>query len=282
MTFFIAEVSSNHSKDINRCYEFIDKAAEIGCDSIKFQLFRIDKLFSPEAIRHKPFIEERRQWELPISFLPLLAERCQKKNIQFSCSPFYLSAVQELAPYVSFYKLASYVLLWDDLLRACARIGKPVILSTGMATLKEVEHAVQIIKENGCDDITVLHCTSAYPTPAHEANLAVLDTLRKELSCRVGWSDHTVQPGVIYRSIFRWHAEVIEFHFDLEGKGAEYASGHCWLPDEIGPIIKQVRVGFDADGSAIKKPSALEIEERKWRTDPRDGLRPLIEIREHL
>ena len=106
MVSFIAEISSNHGQDINRCFDFIDTSAEIGCDVVKFQLFRIDQLFSKEAMKQKPFILDRRQWELPVSFLPLLAERCQKKNIQFSCTPFYLDAVNELEPYVSFYKIA--------------------------------------------------------------------------------------------------------------------------------------------------------------------------------
>lgn len=282
MVYFIAEISSNHSQDLSRCYDFIDKSAEIGCDAVKFQLFLIDKLFTKTAIHYKPFIEERRKWELPVGFLPLLAERCHEKKIQFTCSPFYIDAVEELKPFVSFYKIASYALLWDDLLAACAHTGKPVILSTGMATMYEIHHALSVLREAGCNDIALLHCISAYPTPAEEANLAAIETLRKNTGCRIGWSDHSVQPGIIYRAIHHWGAEVIEFHFDLDKKGAEFQVGHCWLPSDIAPLIQQVRLGLNADGSGTKEPSKSELIEREWRTDPADGLRPLKKIRESL
>lgn len=279
MTFFIAEISSNHDRDINRCFQFIDKAAEIGCDSAKFQLFKIDKLFSAEILRHRPEVAARSAWELPVEFLPLLAQRCHEKNIQFSCTPFYLEAVAELEHYVSFYKIASYALLWDALLIECAKTGKPIILSTGMATLFEVAHAVEVIKKNGCSNLTLLHCVSAYPTPLEESNLAAIETLRKQFNCDVGWSDHTVQSGVLQRAIHHWGAKVIEFHFDLEGRGAEYQNGHCWLPQDIKQVIDQTRAGFAADGIGIKEPVSAEMIERNWRTDPADGLRPLKETR---
>ena len=127
MVKFIAEVSSNHSRDIKRAIEFIDVASKIDCDAVKFQLFKIDRLFAPEILKHSKQHRDRKQWELPVEFLPELAKRCKEKNIQFSCTPFYLEAVQELEPYVDFYKIASYELLWDNLLIACAITKKPVI-----------------------------------------------------------------------------------------------------------------------------------------------------------
>jgi len=276
---FIAEVSSNHSKDLKRSLKFIDSAAEIGCDSVKFQLFKIDKLFAPEILIKSEKLRSRRQWELPLEFLPVLAERCKQKGIQFSCTPFYLDAVKELEPYVDFYKVASYELLWDDLLIACARTGKPLIISTGMATLNEIKHAVEVLKNNDCDP-TVLHCISAYPTPHIEANLAAIDTIRKATGCKVGWSDHTVNPGVINRAIHKWDAKAIEFHLDLDGNGEEYDAGHCWLPNQMAPVIEQVRQAFKADGSGVKEPAPSELPDREWRADPSDGLRPVKSIRE--
>jgi sialic acid synthase SpsE len=279
MAFFIAEVSSNHSRDLGRSLEFIDTAAKIGCDAVKFQLFRIDELFAPAVVQKMEKIRARKQWELPVEFLPKLAARCGEKNIQFSCTPFYLDAVAQLKPYVAFYKIASYELLWDALLTACAKTGKPVILSTGMATLDEIHHAVKVLRDGGCRDLTLLHCTSAYPTPYAEANLAAIDTLRKATGCRIGWSDHTVEPGVIHRAIHRWGAEVIEFHLDLEGKGEEFEAGHCWLPEQIAPVIAQIRKGAAADGSGVKEPMPAELPDRMWRADPSDGLRPLKQLR---
>jgi sialic acid synthase SpsE len=279
---FIAEVSSNHSQDLNRCLQFVDKSAEIGCDAVKFQLFKIHELFSEEAFKNKPNLLERKKWELPLSFIPEIAKRCRANNIEFSCTPFYLDAVSELEPYINFYKIASYELLWDDLLIRCARTKKPILLSTGMATIKEIKHAVDIIKKNKCTDLTLLHCTSAYPTPFADANLSAIKSIQEETNCEVGWSDHTVEPAVIARAIHKWDAKVIEFHLDLEGRGEEFDSGHCWLPDQIALVIDQVKKSFLADGSNVKGPTNLELSERMWRADPVDGLRPLKSIRNKL
>ena len=138
---FVAEVSSNHGRDLDRCRRFIQTAADIGCDAVKFQLFRVRELFSPEALRCKPELLAREAWELPVAFLPELSACCREKGIALSCTPFYLDAVEQLHEFVDFYKVASYELLWNDLLAACAQTGKPMVLSTGMATLGEVENA---------------------------------------------------------------------------------------------------------------------------------------------
>lgn len=281
MVKFIAEVSSNHDSDLDRCIKFIRSAAQVGCSAVKFQLFKIDKLFAPNTL---PEVERerRRKWELPISYLPELADCCKAEKIQFSCTPFYLEAVEELRPYVDFYKVASYELLWHDLLKACASSGKPVILSTGMATMDEIISAVDILKRNGCSSPTLLHCTSAYPTPYSEANLAAIETIRLATNCEVGWSDHTVEPAVLYRAIHRWGAKCIEFHYDLDSFGEEFSGGHCWLPPQISEVIRNVKIGEQADGDGRKEPVPSELADRMWRADPYDGLRPLLAMRDQL
>jgi len=276
---FIAEVSSNHNRDLSRSLAFIDAAAAAGCGSVKFQLFKIDELFAPEILEQSEMHRRRKQWELPLDFLPPLAQRCRERGVQFSCTPFYLEAVAELEPHVAFYKIASYELLWDNLLAACASTGKPVILSTGMATLDEIRHAVDVLRQNGCASPTLLHCTSAYPTPAAEANLSAIETIRKATNCEVGWSDHTVSPAVIHRAVHRWDARVVEFHLDLDGTGEEFTTGHCWLPEQIGAVIRDIATGLAADGDGVKAPTPSELPDRVWRADPSDGLRPFKEIR---
>lgn len=280
MALFISEVSSNHDQDLQRSFEFITASAKAGCDAVKFQLFKIDKLFSSEILQKSEKHRKRKSWELPVEFLPQLAKKCKEEKILFSCTPFYLEAVKELEPYVDFYKIASYELLWDDLLKACAQTNKPIILSTGMATLDEIEHAVEVLRYAGCINLTLLHCTSSYPTPYAEANLAAIETLRKRTKCEIGWSDHTVEPSVINRAINRWGATVIEFHLDLDGKGEEYATGHCWLPEQICKVITEIKKGYNSDGSGIKEPVPSELPDRVWRADPTDGLRPLKSIRD--
>ena len=102
---FISEVSSNHHRDLERCLEFVRASKAIGCDSVKFQLFKIEELFAPEILAKNAMIRERKNWELPVSFLPEISKECKKQEIQFSCTPFYLKAVEELYPFVDFYKL---------------------------------------------------------------------------------------------------------------------------------------------------------------------------------
>lgn len=272
---FIAEVSSNHARDLARCLQFVDASADIGCAAVKFQLFRVDQLFAPEILAKSETHRQRKAWELPFEFIPQIAQRCREKGILFCCTPFDLEAVAQLQAHVDILKIASYELLWDDLLAACARTGKPIILSTGMATLDEIQAAVTTLRQNNAAGITLLHCTSAYPTPWQEANLAAIETIRQATGCDVGWSDHTVQPGVIHRAIHRWKAPVVEFHLDLDGKGEEFSAGHCWLPAQIGEVITQVKRALESDGNGEKAPTPSELPDREWRADPSDGLRPM-------
>ena len=276
---FIAEASSNHGRELARALRFVDVAADAGCDAVKFQLFRIDRLFAPEILAKSEKHRARKTWELPLEHLAPLAEHCTERGILFSCTPFYQEAVEELIPYVAFYKVASYELMVTELLTACAATGKPVVLSTGMAMMDEILAAVATLRASGCTDITLLHCVSAYPTPSSEANLAAIQSLRDATGCKVGWSDHTRRPAVIERAVHHWRATTIEFHLDLDGRGAEYAAGHCWLPGEIAPVITRIRESFAADGTGFKEPQPSERDDRAWRADPSDGMRPLKAVR---
>jgi N-acetylneuraminate synthase len=276
---FMSEVSSNHAQDLGRCLDFVDVSAEIGCAAVKFQLFRIDEMFAPEILSKSEKHRKRKAWELPEAFLGPIAERCHARGLQFCCTPFHLDAVDVLAPHVDSFKIASYELIWDPLLAKAAATGKPCIVSTGMATLEESTHAVEVLRAAGAKDIMLLHCVSAYPTPPGEANLAANKTLRDATACPVGWSDHTVSPGVIHRAVHHWDATLIEFHLDLDGLGPEYAAGHCWLPYEMAAVIREVRTAESADGNGLKVPMASELPDREWRADPSDGLRPMRDVR---
>lgn len=277
--FFIAEVSSNHARDLDRCIEFIETSAHIGCDAVKFQLFRIDELFAPEILAKSEDHRRRRDWELPVSFLPELRKACDDNEIQFSCTPFYMEAVAELRPYVDFFKVASYELLWLDLIRACAETELPLVLSTGMADLQEINDAVSAFEAAGGKDLTLLHCISGYPAPVEECNLKAIETIRRSCGQPVGWSDHSRCPAVISRAIHKYDAPVVEFHLDLDEEGAEYKTGHCWLPAEIAPVIRDARLAMTADGDGVKQAADAEEPDRIWRADPIDGLRPLMPMR---
>lgn len=273
--FFVAEVSSNHLCDLRRCLQFVDTAADCGCDAVKFQYFRIEELFAPEILANSPKHLSRKAWELPRNFLQPISIRCHNLGLRFGCTPFFLAGVEHLVEYVDFFKIASYELLWLDLLRACAATGKPIIISTGLANTKEITAAVNALRTAGCSSPTLLHCVSGYPTPPSQTNLAAIDTLRKAFNTSVGWSDHTVSSAVLYRAAHRWGAATIEVHLDLDGQGAEYATGHCWLPEQLKQTIANIREGTGADGNGVKECMPEEEADRNWRSDPKDGLRPL-------
>jgi N-acetylneuraminate synthase len=148
-----------------------------------------------------------------------------------------------------------------------------------MATLDEIKAAARCLQDAGAREVTLLHCVSAYPTPAREANLAAIETIRAATGLPTGWSDHTRRPAVIERAVHHWGARAVEFHLDLDGKGAEYAAGHCWLPGEIAPVIARIRESLIADGGGHKGPQPSEALDREWRADPNDGMRPLKHIR---
>ena len=284
MVDFIAEVSSNHNRDIGRMKNFITTAKNMGCSGVKFQLFRINELFAPEILNKSEKHRNRRAWELPEEIIPELASYTHSLGLSFSCTPFYLGAVEILEPYVDFYKIASYELLWLDLFEKCANTGKPVVFSIGMATPEEISSAITCLLQNRCPDITVLLCNSAYPTPLEDVNLAALNTLgdlarsmnlSESNKIKIGYSDHSVSPAVIYRAVHRYNADFIEFHLDLDGEGEEFAAGHCWLPNQMAEVIENIGRGFLADGQMELEPSKSELPDREWRADPSDGLRPL-------
>ena len=278
--YIVSEVSSNHSRDINRAKKFIEISKQVGCDAVKFQLFKVDKLFAPEILAKSKEHRKRKEWELPVEFLPELSSYAHSLNMAFSCTPFYLEAVKELEPFVDFYKIASYELLWDELIIECAKTGKELVLSTGMATLGEIEHAIDIYKKHSDAKLTLLHAISGYPTPIKEANVSAIKTLREAFKCDVGLSDHSVSTAVLLRAVFKYDATMIEFHLDIDGKGEEFKPGHCWLPNDIKNSIRLINEGYLADGDGIKKPAQSELADRMWRADPADGLRPFKTIRE--
>lgn len=282
MARFIAEISSNHNGDKKRCLDLIRAAANCGCWGVKFQLFRIEQLFAPEILQISEAHRQRRRWELPLHFLPDLAACAHEEGLKFGCTPFDLEAVEILQPFVDFLKIASYELPWLDLISKCGETGLPLMMSCGMAEEDEITRAVNAARNAGATDLTVFHCVSNYPVAARDCNLAAIGTLKDLFpGTRTGWSDHSVDPGVVFRAVNHWTCDAVEFHFDLEGQGEEFGAGHCWLPGEIQPLIAGRKYDADpvCDGRNELSFTASEQDERLWRADPSDGLRPTPAIR---
>ena len=257
----------------------IDVSSKIGFDIVKFQLFKIDKLFSKEILIRSKNHRDRKKWELNEKYIPILAKECKKKKVRFCVTPFYLEAVDIIKPYVDYIKIASYEILWKDLLVKCAKTKKPIIISTGMANMKEVVNAIKILKKNGASKIIVLHCVSNYPANLRDLNLSAIKTIRKKTNLITGWSDHSNDILVVNRAIEKWGAAFVELHLDLDGKGYEFNGGHCWLPEQAKMLINFHKNKRFIDGNGIKIPNKSELSERKFRADPIDGLRPIKKYR---
>ena len=183
--------------------------------------------------------------------------------------------------YVDFFKIASYEINWKDILEVCAKTNKPIILSTGMATFKEVQKAFNTLKKFN-NNISLLHCVSAYPANPKSCNLQSIKFLKKKFKCPVGWSDHTVNPLIILNAIKYQNAEIIELHFDLDGFGWEEKEGnhHCWLPQDLQKLMIYINNEKQIEGKLKKNFAKEEIIERRFRADPLDGLRPIKIYRE--
>ncbi len=279
MTKFISEISSNHNGSLSRSINMIKLSADLGFDIVKFQLFKIKKLFSKEILNKSKSHRKREKWELKEKFIPILAKECKKRKIKFCVTPFYLEAVDIIEPYVDYIKIASYELLWNDLLIKCAKTKKPIIISTGMANMREIKNAIKVLKINGAKKIIILHCVSNYPASIKSLNLSAINTIRKKTKITTGWSDHSNNSLVVSRAIEKWNASYVEMHIDIEGRGFEFKSGHCWLPDDAKNLIHYIKNKKIIDGTGTKKPFKTELTERKFRADPIDGLRPIKKFR---
>jgi sialic acid synthase SpsE len=277
MARLIAEIGSNHNRDLDRALRLLDACADAGCRAAKLQVFRVEDLFAPAVLAEREDLRSRRAWEFPMELLDPIADHCRARGLALGATPFGLWAVEPLAARVDFLKVASYELLWHELIRACAATGLPLIVSTGMATLDEVVAAVDAARDAGARELTLLHCVSGYPTPPEQANLAAIATLRERTRCPVGWSDHTGSAGVVQRAIRRWGATEVEIHVDLDGAGRE-AGPHNWTPAAV-RALGEAQEDAKADGDGRKVPMPVEQPDVAWRADPADGLRPLREVR---
>jgi sialic acid synthase SpsE len=276
----IAEVCSNHNNNIERCFKLIDSAKKIGCYAVKFQLFRLDKLFHSSFIKKNKLYKLKKR-ELDLNFIPKLSAYCKKKKIKFGCTPFDLESVDQLAPYVDFFKISSYEILWKDLLLKVINKKKQTIISTGMTNEKEFKETIKIVNNVlNKKKIVFLHCVSSYPAKINECNLNSIPYLKRKYKFQIGWSDHTVSPLLIYKLYKQYDVRLFELHFDLDGKGWEFKdSKHCWLPNDINNLIGFINNEKKIEGRYHKQPSLSEHTERLYRTDPIDGLRPNIKKR---
>lgn len=249
--FIIAEVGANHRGKIENALRSIELTAEAGADAIKFQHLTHDKIAADTVVYEewhgKPvgaFSEFYKSAEMPFEWTEKLIAHAKKHSIMFLSSPFDKDAADVLdTAGVPAFKVGSYELTDDILLRYIARKGKPIILSTGMAYLEEVAHAVRVIQEEGNNEIILLHCISIYPPKSFaDLNLRAIETLKEAFKLPVGYSDHS-QPPYLASTIaaVALGACVIEKHFTTERGGGSNDDPNSLEIEEFKRTVLEIR-----------------------------------------
>ncbi|MBF8984169.1 N-acetylneuraminate synthase [Lutibacter sp. B2] len=267
--FIIAEAGVNHNGNINLAYQLIDKAIEAGADAIKFQTFKSNKVISKFAEKAEyqkvntrnveSQLEMVRKLELPFEDFENLKKYCNRKNIIFLSTPFDIDSIKFLNKIgLEVFKIPSGEITNLPYLNEIGKLKKKVILSTGMSTLGEIEVALNILRENGTKEITILHCNTEYPTPMQDVNLRAMQTIKEAFKVEVGYSDHTLGIEVPIAAV-AMGASIIEKHFtlDKEMEGPDHSAS--LELHELKEMVKAIRNIEKALGNGIKKPSESEL-----------------------
>lgn len=265
----IAEAGVNHNGDMNRARELVHAAAKSGADMVKFQAFRASEIASrasPTAAYQKDTtgLEDQltmlRKLEFDIDDFAEIAAQCRKAGIGFLCTPFDTAMTAALIDLgMPCIKVASGELTNTPALEHFAGFGKPILLSTGMATMDEVKEAVDTLRSSGATDITLLHCTSLYPAHPASINLRAMVAMRDHFGLPVGYSDHSEGDEVSIAAV-AMGATVIEKHFTLD-RGLPGPDHRASLePRELTAMVRQLRNVKTALGNGIKQPDHAEIE----------------------
>lgn len=265
----IAEAGVNHNGDINLAKQLVDKAKAAGADIIKFQTFNLDSIvskFAEMADYQKNNIgkietqkEMLKKINLSYEAFSELYNYCKQGGIRFLSTPFDIESIHFLNNKVPFWKIPSGEVTNYTYLVEVAKTGKPVIMSTGMCELQEIDEAIEVLKNNGTTDITLLHCNTQYPTPYKDVNLRAMETLRDRYKVKIGYSDHTNGIEVPIAAV-ALGAEVIEKHFTLDKNlpGPDHKAS--LEPYELAAMVSSIRNIEEALGSPNKTVSDSERE----------------------
>lgn len=267
--FIIAEAGVNHNGDLETAKRLVDAAVVAGADAVKFQTFVPEEVVTGSAEKapyqkanmfgcRETQLDMIRRLALSKEDFRTLKAYCDRAGIMFLSTPFDYYSVDLLDELgVPLFKIPSGELVNDRFLRYVAARGKPLIISTGMATLGEVEEALGVVQDAGAREITLLHCTSAYPASYEEVNLRAIITLRHAFGLPVGYSDHT--PGIeVAVAAVALGARVIEKHFTLS-RSMEGPDHKASLePDELAAMVRAIRNVERALGDGRKRPSPGE------------------------
>lgn len=271
--FIVAELSANHNQDYNRAVEIIHAAAQAGADAVKLQTYTPDTLTID--CHEDCFINKGGLWDglteyelyqkayTPWEWQPKLMEEAAKLGLECFSSPFDFTSVDFLESlHVPAYKIASYEINDIPLIRKAARLHKPMIFATGIAYPEDIERALSVCAEEGNQDVILLKCVSAYPTPYEDVNLNVIPTLAKTYDCLTGISDHTlgtiVSAGAVPLGI-----RMVEKHLTLRRSDGGPDSAFSMEPEEFAQMVQEIRILEKALGSPEYHLTDKQIEQRQ-------------------
>ena len=264
----IAEAGVNHNGNLDLALKMVDEAKRAGADIVKFQTAIPEKVISKYAdkaeYQKKTTGNEESQLEmckrihLKLSDYDIIKKYCEEVGIEFLSTPFDLESIDYLEKLgLRLWKIPSGEITNLPYLIKIAKTGKRIIMSTGMAELNEVEEAVNVLKENGAGEITLLHCTTEYPAPFESVNLRAMNTLREKFETEVGYSDHTVGfEAAVAAAVLG--ASVIEKHFTLNHnmEGPDHKAS--LEPEEFEVMVNNIRLIEKALGDGVKQPAEAE------------------------
>ena len=265
--YIIAEAGVNHNGSFDLACKLVDAAKEAGVDCIKFQTFKSENLVSRTAQKAEYQKETTgdssqrdmlKKLELSFSDFSRLKAYCEKKEICFLSTPFDFDSIDFLNSIdMPFWKIPSGEVTNLPYLLALAKTGKPVVMSTGMCTLQEIQEAIDVLRANGTKEIKILHCNTEYPTPFEDVNLKAMETMHNEFHLEVGYSDHTKGIEVPVAAV-ALGATIIEKHFTLD-RNMEGPDHKASLePQELAEMVKCIRNIEKAIGTGEKTPSPSE------------------------
>jgi N-acetylneuraminate synthase len=272
--YIIAEIGSNHNGDMDLCRRLIDAAAEAGAHAVKFQSWTDTSLIAEEEYaRNTEYSDKKRHFGslremvkayqfTPEQHLETVSY-CKKRGIAFCSSVFSREEADLLEKLdAPFFKIASMDIVHLQLLKYVAQKQRPVLLSTGMATLGEIEKAVEVIRNEGNEQVVLLHCVSIYPPDYGMIHLRNMGTLQQALDVPVGFSDHTLGVSIPLAAI-ALGACIIEKHFTLDKELPGWDHAISANPQELRTIVEEGRNVFAALGSSVRTVSDAELEKRK-------------------
>jgi len=268
--FIIAELSGNHNQSIDRAFELIELAKKTGADAVKIQTYTADtltidcekedfQLNNKESLWNgMSMYELYEQAHTPWSWHEAIFNKCKELDIICFSSPFDITAVNFLEELdCPCYKIGSTENTEHELLKAVAKTGKPVIVSTGMATIAEIGEISATLEKNGCKEYALLKCTAAYPALPSEANLATIPHMREMLNCEIGLSDHTMGVGVSIAAV-AMGASIIEKHFTSSRDEGGVDSAFSMEPKEFELLVSEAKKARQSVGSISYGASSSE------------------------